>query len=101
MLPTNTVDHPPLADACGALWLATLSLMTAYMQTPAPAHRYLLARRVARNLDLLAAQSCFSADCRATFRKLALRWNDHALRLQPQQHDHDPGFKLARLLKLR
>ncbi|MCR6679031.1 hypothetical protein NVV43_26420, partial [Escherichia marmotae] len=42
-----------LADACRALWLATVSLMTAFMQTQAPAHRLLLARRIARNLDTL------------------------------------------------
>ena len=63
----STQDAAALADACRALWLATLGLMTAFMQQPAPAHRLLLARRIARNLETLAAQDCFSADCRATF----------------------------------
>ena len=63
-----------LASACRALWLATLSLMTAYMQNPAPAHRLLLARRIARNLDTLSGQECFSESCRKKFGKLAQRW---------------------------
>lgn len=94
----NTVS--PLAQACRALWLATLSLMTAFMQTGAPAHRHLLARRIAANLDTLAAQDCFTADCRATFGKLAVRWRAQAHRLAPQRGT-EPGFKLARLLTLR
>jgi hypothetical protein len=93
-------DNSPLAQACGALWLATLSLMTAFMQTQAPAHRHLLARRIARNLGTLAGQDCFSADCRATFRKLALRWDGQAERFAPRQAG-DHGFKLASLLNLR
>jgi len=36
-----------LAAANRALWTATLALMTAFMQSTAPAHRYLLARRIA------------------------------------------------------
>ena len=67
-----------LARACGALWLATLSLMTAYMQNPAPAHRYLLARRIARNFSTLSAQECFDAPCRASFERLAGRWQRNA-----------------------
>ena len=47
----------PLERACVALWSATLSLMAAYMQQPAPAHRLLLARRIAANFDILAAVS--------------------------------------------
>lgn len=69
---------PQLLQASRALWLATLSLMTAFMQTPAPAHRVLLARRIARNFDTLARQECFEAGCRASFARLALRWQTQA-----------------------
>ena len=80
--------HPPaqapaspaqlLAEANRALWVATLSLMTAFMQTQAPAHRYLLARRIARNFDTLTGQDCFDAGCRARFSQLAKRWQARA-----------------------
>jgi hypothetical protein len=63
-----------LAEASRALWLATLALMTAFMQTPAPAHRHLLARRISRNLDTLSRQECFDAGARARFDQLARRW---------------------------
>jgi hypothetical protein len=81
-----------LAQASRALWLATLALMTAFMQTPAPAHRYLLARRIARNLDTLQAQDCFDAGCRASFTRLAQRWNARAQQLGPQRQDGVRGF---------
>ena len=71
-----------LNDASRALWLATLSLMTAFMQTQAPAHRYLMARRIARNFDTLRRQECFSPECRGRFTRLVARWNDQADRLQ-------------------
>ena len=71
----------PLADACAALWLATLSLMTAFMQQRAPAHRYHLARRISRNLDTLSQQDCFEADCRDRFRRLSDRWDSRACAL--------------------
>ena len=80
-----------LADACRALWLATLGLMTAFMQQPAPAHRLLLARRIARNLDTLSRQECFSAECRATFARLTLRWQEQAGQAMPVR-DAD-GFR--------
>jgi hypothetical protein len=67
-----------LAQACRALWVATLSLMTAFMQLQAPAHRCLLARRIARNLETLARQECFDAGCRARFARLAPRWHARA-----------------------
>jgi hypothetical protein len=73
-----------LARASGALWVATLSLMTAYLQNTAPAHRLLLARRIARNLDTLSRQECFAAGCRATFARLARRWDQRAGRLSPE-----------------
>lgn len=90
----------PLAQACGALWLATLALMTAYMRTPAPAHRHLLARRVAANLRTLAGQECFTADARAVFQRLSTRWDAHAARVAPQQGG-ETGFKWVSLLKPR
>ena len=72
----------PLQEASRALWLATLSLMTAFMQTQAPAHRLLMARRIARNFDTLREQACFSADCRRRFARLGSRWHEKADRLQ-------------------
>lgn len=63
-----------LAAASRALWTATLALMTAFMQVPAPAHRCLLARRIARNLETLAGQDCFDAGSRASFARLSDRW---------------------------
>ncbi|MEJ8837205.1 hypothetical protein [Ramlibacter sp. AN1133] len=73
-----------LALASRALWVATLSLMTAYMQNAAPAHRLLLARRIARNFDTLARQECFAAGCRASFERLARRWQVRADQLAPE-----------------
>jgi hypothetical protein len=70
-----------LERACAALWLATLSLMTAYMQTPAPAHRLLLARRISANFLTLAAQDGFSPSDRASFSRLQKRWEHTAARL--------------------
>ena len=78
--------HPTvatLAEASRALWLATLALMTAFMQLQAPAHRYLLARRIARNLHMLGEQECFSAECRRRFARLGLRWEHRAQRVRP------------------
>jgi hypothetical protein len=79
-LPAGAIASPAqqLAQASRALWLATLALMAAYMQNPAPAHRLLLARRVARNFDTLARQDCFAAGCRARFARLARRWQARA-----------------------
>ena len=71
----DTPALPSLQDASRALWLATLSLMTAFMQTRAPAHRLLMARRIARNFDTLREQDCFTADCRGRFARLAARWS--------------------------
>lgn len=72
-----------LAEAVRALWAATLALMTAFMQVNAPAHRYLLARRIARNLDTLAGQDCFEPACRERFAKLARRWAGRAQEYAP------------------
>jgi len=68
----------PLARACLALWLATLSLMTAYLHATAPAERRRLARHVALNLDTLSGQPCFTPPCRDRFRMLSRRWTRHA-----------------------
>jgi hypothetical protein len=67
-----------LAAACRALWLATLGLMTAYMQLQGPAHRNRLARRIAANLATLSGQECFSADCRRRFSRLSGQWQARA-----------------------
>jgi hypothetical protein len=75
---------PSLSQACSALWLATLSLMTAFMQAQAPAHRLQLARRIAGNFRTLQQQECFSADCRERFARLGRRWQARADALDPQ-----------------
>lgn len=80
--PQPATTAPTLQDASRALWLATLSLMAAFMQTQAPAHRYLMARRIARNFDTLQAQGCFSPDCRRRFARLGARWTRKADRLR-------------------
>ena len=72
-----------LAQASRALWVATLSLMTAFMQHQAPAHRLLLARRISRNFDTLARQDCFDSGCRASFARLASRWRARSEQLSP------------------
>ena len=83
--PAEALPSPAqqLAQASRALWAATLALMAAYMRTPAPAHRILLARRIARNFETLAAQECFAAACRASFRRLAGRWQARSEQLTP------------------
>lgn len=87
-----------LASACTALWTATLSLMVAFMQTPAPAHRYLIARKIARNLATLQEQDCFSAPSRASFAKLSRHWSDTADRLAPEEQRPRGGIGLLRPL---
>ncbi len=78
-----------MAQACTALWTSTLSLMAAFMQNGAPAHRYLLARRIATNLATLHEQDCFTRESRATFLRLSRRWSDKADRLAP----HPEGLR--------
>jgi len=82
---TTDADILALSRACSALWTATLSLMAAFMQTSAPAHRYLIARKIARNLETLREQDCFNADCRATFSKLSQRWTAKADQIARQE----------------
>jgi hypothetical protein len=82
-----------LAQANRALWVATLSLMTAFMQTPAPAHRYLLARRIGRNFDTLSRQAdCFDSACRASFSRLAGRWTERAEQFAPEPKRERKGL---------
>jgi hypothetical protein len=85
--PQMNADALALSRACAALWAATLSLMTAFMQTRAPAHRYLIARKIARNLGTLREQDCFTAECRTTFSKLSQRWTAQADQLARREED--------------
>lgn len=95
-------NHPTeaLARVCNALWLATLSLMTAYLGTRAPAHRYLLARRIANNLETLRHEACFSVESRASFTRLAQRWTARADPVAIRQ-ELAPQLDLSRHLKVR
>ena len=95
-------DHTPagiapspafqLAQASRALWMATLSLMTAFMQTQAPAHRYLLARRISRNFETLSRQDCFDSGCRSSFARLAGRWQSRSEQFAPAPQPASRGF---------
>jgi len=99
---TLDTDAMKLSRACTALWMATLSLMTAFMQTPAPAHRYLIARKIAKNLSLLHEQDCFTVECRVIFSNLAQRWTSRAEQLARQEDRPRGGFGLLQpLLKTR
>ena len=72
--------------------------MTAFMHTAAPAHRYLLARRIARNFDTLRSQPCFTPATRESFDKLFSRWDRKAQLLSPAS-EPQPGL-LTRLQRL-
>lgn len=85
-----------LAQASRALWVATLSLMTAFMHTAAPAHRYLLALRIARNFETLAAQDCFDNGSRASFGRLSGRWQQKSEQFAP---DRPAGGRSRGLLR--
>lgn len=85
-----------LSRACAALWTATLALMTAFMQNPAPAHRLLIARKIAKNLKVLHEQECFTAECRMIFSNLAQRWTAKA-DLLDRKDDQPRGGSFARL----
>lgn len=64
-----------LAHACRDLWRATLRLMTAYLRSPGPAQRVMLARRIARNFHTLErGAACFAPHSRDAFARLARRW---------------------------
>jgi hypothetical protein len=86
----HSADTIALTRACMALWMATLSLMTAFMQNPAPAHRLLIARKIAKNLGLLHEQDCFTTECRMIFSNLSQRWTAKANQLA-QQEDRPRG----------
>jgi hypothetical protein len=95
VIPPDAEDlSQQLANACAALWSATLSLMVAFMQTRAPAHRYLMARKIARNFATLQEQDCFSAPSRASFAKLSQRWKNRADRLAPEEQRPRGGIGL-------
>ncbi|MDP3759761.1 MAG: hypothetical protein Q8R01_04500 [Ramlibacter sp.] len=83
-----------LSRACAALWTATLALMTAFMQNPAPAHRLLIARKIAKNLKVLHEQDCFTLECRMIFSNLAQRWTANADLLARQEDQSRGGFGL-------
>lgn len=86
-----------LTQACSALWVATLSLMTAFMQTAAPAHRYLIARKIAKNLSMLREEDAvFSPECRMIFDNLAQRWSARADQLAPDHERPRDGMGLLR-----
>jgi hypothetical protein len=87
-------DYLALSRACTALWMATLSLMTAFMQTPAPAHRYLIARKIARNLGTLREQDCFTREARMIFSNLSQRWSAKADQLAKQEDRPRGGLGL-------
>jgi len=94
----DSADLAALSGAGSALWLATLSLMTAFMRTAAPAHRYLLATRISRNFETLCTQECFSAKTRASFSRLSMHWSEKAEALSP--NGRKPRGMLARLQRL-
>ncbi|HXE48986.1 MAG TPA: hypothetical protein VN663_11475 [Ramlibacter sp.] len=94
-------DAIALSRACTALWMATLALMTAFMQTGAPAHRYLIARKIAKNLGILREQDCFTAECRMIFSNLSRRWNAKADQLAQNEDRPRGGIGLLRSAMLK
>lgn len=87
-----------LSRACTALWVATLSLMTAFMHNTAPAHRLLIARKIARNLATLQQEDrVFTAECRMIFANLAQRWSAKAEQLA---RGEQPGPRLGLLRRV-
>ena len=94
-----SADRRQLVQACRALWLATLSLMTAFMHTSAPAHRQLLARRIGRNLATLAAQrDVFGADNCLRFERLGAHWTMQAESFAPSADASSGGRGLLHAL---
>ena len=86
--PPGAGEGEALAQACRALWLATLSLMSAALVCEDPAQRRALAQRIARNFGMLAREGdCFSPNCRATFSRLAARWERQGA---PAPHERRP-----------
>jgi hypothetical protein len=94
----NASEALALSRACTALWVATLALMTAFMQTAAPAQRYLIARKIAKNLAMLREEEqVFTAECRMIFGNLAQRWSAKADQLAPD--DQRPRAPTGGLLQ--
>lgn len=100
---TAAADEAALSRASTALWVATLALMTAFLHNTAPAHRYLIARKIARNLRTLREQDCFTTECRMIFSNLAERWHSKADLLSPEEARPTGGigFLASALLKPR
>jgi uncharacterized protein YukE len=69
------------------------------MQQRAPAHRYLLAKRIARNFETLQGLECFGDDTRDVFARLAKRWEGKAEKLSPNRQPQEEGV-FARLQRL-
>ena len=86
--------HLALQRACTALWVATLSLMTAFMHNNAPAHRCLIARKIAKNLTMLhEEEQVFTVECRMIFSNLAQRWTAKADQLALQDERPRGGIR--------
>jgi hypothetical protein len=83
--PSLPAAQARLEAANRALWTATLTLMMAFLQTPGPAHRHHLARRIARNLEILSGQDSIDRACRASFARLAGRWQARAAESSPRE----------------
>ena len=92
---TSQADSLAMSRACAALWMATLALMTAFMQNTAPAHRYLIARKIARNLGTLNEQDCFTTEARMIFSNLSRHWQVKADQLAPNEERPRGGIGLA------
>ncbi len=72
----RTADGAALAQACRALWSATLGLMAAYLQQRELPQRRALAGRIAANFAMLETHSGdFAPRCRDSFARLAVRWS--------------------------
>ena len=77
LVPSERAAQARLAAANGALWAVTVSLMAAFPQVD-PAQRHPLARRIARNLEILCGQEGFDDGRRALLAHLAGRWQARA-----------------------
>lgn len=92
--PAADEAHLALQRACTALWVATLSLMTAFMHNNAPAHRCLIARKIAKNLNMLhEEEQVFTVECRMIFSNLAQRWTAKADQLALQDERPRGGIR--------
>jgi hypothetical protein len=76
--------------------------MTAFMQTSAPAHRHLIARKIAKNLGMLCQESCFTTVCRMIFSNLSQRWTVKADQLAQEERPRGGvGLLQPAMLKTR